>query len=121
MQGDSLSSFWDAQNREPNRWERLRDIFEKLHLVLSKPSLNPRGLDDLLEQVAQRLDEAARLFPQPDWLTVDQGRPEGIETYCGNYVGGMLEILTQAMDALAEERGRELDTGLDGTDGPAPK
>jgi len=116
MQGDPLASFWDAQNREPNRWERLREIFEKLRLVLDKPALRPRGVDDLLEQVEQRLDEAARLFPQPDWLAVDQERPEGIECYCGNYLGGVLEVLAQALETLAEERAVELEAATPETD-----
>jgi|GEM_PF-1863252 len=119
MQGDPLASFWDAQHRESNRWERLREIFEKLRLILDKPSLRPHGTDDLLEQLQQRLDEAARLFPQPDWLAVDQERPEDIERYFGNYVGGMLEALALAMETLAEDRALELETVVPGPDGPS--
>lgn len=119
MQGDPLASFWDAQNREANRWERLREIFEKLRLVIDKPSLRPHGVDAMLEQLQQRLDEAARLFPEPDWLAVDQERVEGVECYCGNYVGGMLEILGQALETLAEARIQEVDAADQDPGGPA--
>lgn len=108
MQADPLASFWDALGREQNRWERLRDVFEKLRMVLEIPSLKPQGVDDLLEQMQQRLDEATRLFPQPDWLAVDQEHPEGIECYCGNYLGAMLDVLSLAVERLSEERAREI-------------
>lgn len=108
---DTLGSFWDALAREPNRWERLREIFEKLRIVLTMPALAPRDADDLLEQVMQRLDEARRLFPEPDWLAVDQEHLQGVELFCANHVGGLLEILSQALERLAEERAREIGGG----------
>ena len=118
MQADPLVSFWDAFGREQNRWERLRDVFEKLRMVLEIPALRPQSGDDLLEQVQQRLDEATRLFPQPDWLAVDQERPEGIECYCGNHLGALLDVLSLAMERLAEERAREcLAEGRGASDG----
>ncbi len=107
MQADSLASFWDAFQREHNRWEKLRDVFEKLRMVLETPGLGVRGVDDLLEQLELRLAEASQLFPEPDWLAVDAGRPEGIECYCANHVGALLEIMAQALEILAEARCRE--------------
>ena len=50
MQGDPLAPGWDGQPREPDRWDRLRDIYEKLRLVLDMPGLAPTGVDDLIEQ-----------------------------------------------------------------------
>jgi hypothetical protein len=114
MHADPLASFWDAFASEHNRWERLREIFEKLRIVLTTPSLAPLGVDDLLEQMEHRLDEASRLFPEPNWLAVSQNRPEGIECYCANHLGAMLEVLTQSLVRLAEERTRELAPGFPG-------
>lgn len=114
MQANALASFWDAFAREPNRWERLREIFEKLRIVLTSPALAPRGVEDLLDQLEQRLDEARQLFPEPDWLAVDQERPQGIEGFCANHLGGMLEILALAVERLAEERSREIAPGTSG-------
>lgn len=121
MQANALASFWDAFAREPSRWERLQEIFEKLRIVLTSPALAPRGPDDLLEQLEQRLEEARQLFPEPDWLAVDQEHPEGIEGYCANHLGGMLEILSLALERLAEERSREIGPGLPGGPGPEGK
>ena len=121
MQANALASFWDAFAREPNRWERLREIFEKLSIVLTTPALAPRGADDLLEQLEQRLDEAMELFPQPDWLDADHEHPEGIEQYCANHLGGMLEILSLALERLGEERSREVAGCGAGEGGPAPE
>jgi hypothetical protein len=114
MQADPLSPAWDGKNREPSRWERLRDIYEKLRLVLDMPSLSLGGVDDLLEQLEQRLDEAALIFPEPDWLSEDLSGAEGMERYCGNHVGALLEALAQAVSRLAEERARELADGTCG-------
>ncbi|WP_300163595.1 hypothetical protein [Solidesulfovibrio sp.] len=107
MQSDMMASFWEAQGREPNRWERLRDVFEKLSMVLDMPSLCPGGVDDLLEQLEQRLLEAEQLFPEPDWLSVDTATPEGLETYCANHVGALLGVLIRAVETLSEERAAE--------------
>lgn len=107
MQSNPIGAFWEAQNREQNRWERLREVFEKLRLVLDVPTLCVRGVDDILEQLEQRLAEAAQLFPEPDWLNVDTISPDGIEHYCANHVGALLEVLERAIAALAEERARE--------------
>ena len=119
MEADALASFWDAFTREPNRWERLREIFEKLQIVLTTPALEPRGVEDLLDQLEQRVDEARLFFPQPDWLAAQyQEQPEGIEAYCANELGGVLEILSLALERLAEERCRELGSDGPGGDGP---
>jgi len=117
MQSDLMASFWEAQNREPNRWERLREVFEKLRLVLDMPALCLGGVDDLLDQLEQRLGEATLLFPEPDWLSVETTRPEGIEQYCGNHMGAVLEILGRTIEALAEKRARELASAPDAGDG----
>jgi hypothetical protein len=119
MHANALASFWDAFAREPNRWERLQEIFEKLQIVLSTPSLAPRGMDDLLEQMEQRLDEARKLFPEPDWLAVDQEQPQGIECYCANHLGALLDIVSQALERLAEERAREIEPEIVAGGGPA--
>ena len=111
MQSDLMAAFWEAQNREPNRWERLREVFEKLRIVLDMPTLCLGGVDDLLDQLEQRLAEASLLFPEPDWLSVETARPEGIEQYCGNHIGAVLEILGRTVSTLAEERARELAGG----------
>lgn len=116
MQADPLAPVWDGQNRESNRWERLRDIYEKLRLVLDMPALGLGGIDDLLEQLEDRLDEATLLFPEPDWLDGDVSGPEGMEHYCGNHLGAFVEVLLQAVGRLAEERARELVGGADGTE-----
>ena len=118
MQSDEMASFWEAQGREPDRWERLRDVFEKLRMVLDMPALCPGGSGDLLEQLEQRLLEAEQLFPEPDWLSVDTAAPEGIETYCANHVGAALAILLRAVETLAERRAGELAAGP-GAGGPA--
>ncbi len=112
MQGDPLAPSWDGQHREPDRWDRLRDIYEKLRLVLDVPGLRPTGVDDLIEQLEQRLDEAGALFPEPDWLGDGQADgPETAERSCANHVGALLEILSRAVAALAEQRARELASG----------
>jgi hypothetical protein len=110
-----MTSFWEAQNREPNRWERLREVFEKLRMVLDMPALGLGGADDLLAQLEERLAEASLLFPEPDWLATDMTSPEGLEQYCGNHMGATLETLSRIVETLVEERARELagnpDTG----------
>lgn len=111
MRSDTMATFWEAQNREPNRWEKLRDVFEKLRMVLDMPSLCLGGPDDLLEQLEQRLTEAGQLFPEPDWLSVDPASPEGLEQYCANHVGALLEILNCTVEVLAEKRAREIALG----------
>lgn len=111
MRSDIMATFWEAHNREPNRWERLREVFEKLRMVLDMPSLCLGGADDLLEQLEQRLAEAEQLFPEPDWLSVDQTRPEGLEQYCANHVAALLEILIRTVEMLAEKRAREMAVG----------
>ena len=108
MQSDEMASFWEAQGRGPNRWERLRDVFEKLRMVLDMPALCPGGSGDLLEQLEQRLIEAEQLFPEPDWLSADTASPEGIEKYCANHLGAVLAILLHAVETLAEQHAREL-------------
>jgi hypothetical protein len=113
MQSDPMATFWEAQNREPNRWERLRETFEKLRLVLDMPALCLGGADDLLEQLEQRLLEAGQLFPEPDWLSADTTSPEGIEQYCANHVGVVLEVLSRAVYALDDERARESSCATD--------
>ena len=115
MQSDPIGAFWEAQNREQNRWERLREIFEKLRLVLDMPSLCLGGFDDILEQLEQRVGEASFLFPEPDWLRLDTASPEGIELYCANHVGALLDVLGRVVAVLAEERARELADGSCGT------
>jgi len=116
MQADPMASFWDAEKREPNRWERLRNEFEKLRLLLDMPALCLGGADDLLEQLELRLCEAAQLFPEPDWLAVDTRSPEGMEHYCGNHVGALLDVFLRVVDALAQERARELDADVHADD-----
>ena len=111
MRSDPMASFWEGQNREPNRWERLRDVFEKLRMVLDMPALCLGGADDVLEQLEQRLAEAAQLFPEPDWLTVDLGRPEGLECYYANHVGALLDVMSRTVEVLAEKRAREMGGG----------
>ncbi|KHK02306.1 hypothetical protein [Desulfovibrio sp. TomC] len=108
MQADPLAPTWDGQSRESNRWERLRDIYEKLRLVLDMPALGLGGIDDLLEQLEQRLDEASLLFPEPDWLDTGVSGSDGMEHYCGNHLGAFVEVLLRAVGRLAEERAREL-------------
>jgi len=107
MQADPLASFWEANSCEPNRWDRLRDIFEKLRIVLEVPGMCPGGADDLLEQLELRLDEAAALFPESDWLLAGLDGPEAVERYCGNHVGMMLGVLAGVAEALARQRARE--------------
>ncbi len=115
MQGDPLAPSWDGQHREPDRWDRLRDIYEKLRLVLDMPGLAPTGVDDLVEQLEQRLDEAGALFPEPDWLCDGQADgAEAAERTCANHMGALLEILSRAVAALAEQRARELASGQGG-------
>ena len=112
MQGDSLVAGWDGQHREPDRWDRLRDIVERLRLVLDVPGLGPVGVDDLIEQLEARLDEAGALFPEPDWLADAGGDgPEGVERGCANHLGALLAVLSQAVAVLAEQRARELAAG----------
>ena len=111
MQADPLAPPWDGQDRESNRWERLRDIYEKLRFVLDMPALSLGGVDDLLEQLEQRLDEATLLFPEPDWLDEDVSGPEGLERYCGNHMGAFVDVLLRVVGRLAEERARELADG----------
>lgn len=111
MHADPLPPLWGGQNRDPNRWERLRDIYEKLRMVLDMPGLCLGGVDDLLEQLEQRLDEATLLFPEPDWLDEDVSGPEGLEQYCANHMGALLDVLVRAVAAVAEERARELAGG----------
>ncbi|WP_428561307.1 MAG: hypothetical protein ACP59X_18635 [Solidesulfovibrio sp. DCME] len=111
MQSDPMASFWEAQSREPSRWERLREVFEKLRMVLDMPALCLGGADDLLEQLEQRLAEAEQLFPEPDWLSVDTATPEGLEQYCANHVGALLEVLVRAVERLAEKRAEEMAAG----------
>lgn len=111
MRSDSMATFWEAHNRELNRWERLRDVFEKLRMVLDMPSLCLGGADDLIEQLEQRLAEAEVLFPEPDWLSVDQTSPEGLERYCANHMGALLEVLGRTVELLAEKRAREMAGG----------
>ena len=108
MRSDMMAAFWEAQNREPNRWERLRVVFEKLRMVLDMPAMGLGSADDLLEQLEQRLVEAGQLFPEPDWLAVDMSGPEGVERYCANHVGAMLEVLLLAVERLAETRAAEM-------------
>ncbi|MYL81834.1 hypothetical protein GTA51_01610 [Desulfovibrio aerotolerans] len=115
MHADTLAPLWEGQNREPNRWERLRNVYEKLRLVLDMPGLSLGGVDDLLEQLEQRLSEATLLFPEPDWLDEDVSGPEGLERYCANHMGALLDVLVQAVEQLAEERARELALGTGGT------
>ena len=115
MHADTLAPLWEGQNREPNRWERLRNVYEKLRLVLDMPGLSLGGVDDLLEQLEQRLDEATLLFPEPDWLDEDVSGPEGLERYCANHMGALLDVLVQAVGQLAEERAKELALGTGGT------
>jgi len=115
MQADPLSPTWDGKNHESNRWERLRDIYEKLRLVLDMPGMRLGGVEDLLEQLEQRLDEATLVFPEPDWLDEDVSGPTGMERYCANHMGALLEVLSQAVALLAEERARELADGTCGT------
>jgi len=114
MHADSPPPLWEGHNREPNRWERLRDIYEKLRLVLEMPGLGLGGVDDLLEQLEQRLDEATLLFPEPDWLDEDLAGPEGQERHCANHVGALLDVLALAVERLAEERAKELALGTCG-------
>lgn len=114
MHADPLAPLWDGQNREPNRWERLRNVYEKLRLVLEMPGLSLGGVDDLLEQLEQRLDEATLLFPEPDWLDQEVSSPEGLERYCANHVGALLDVLARTVAVLAEERARELALGPGG-------
>lgn len=117
MRSDTKASFGEAFQREQNRWERLRDVFEKLRMILDMPAFCPGGADDLLDQLEQRLAEAAQLFPEPDWLAGAATDPEGLETYCANHVGAMLEILRQTVEQLAEKRAAELaDCGRDGVE-----
>ncbi len=108
MQSDPMALFGEAQSRVPHRWERLRDVFEKLRMVLDRPALCPGGVDDLLQQLEQRLAEASNLFPDPDWFGVDTATSDGLERYCGNHLGAALDILGRVVEALAEERAREL-------------
>ncbi|MEA4855065.1 MAG: hypothetical protein AAGU21_12400 [Solidesulfovibrio sp.] len=108
MQPDMMASFWEDQGREPNRWERLRDVSEKLRLVLDMPALCLGGADDVLEQLEQRLTEAEQLFSEPDWLSVDPATPEGLERYCANHVGALLEVLVRTVEMLAEKRAVEM-------------
>lgn len=115
MHADPPAPLWEGQDREPNRWERLRDIYEKLRLVLEMPELGLGGVDDLLEQLEQRLDEATLLFPEPDWLDADRSGPGGQEQYCANHIGAMLEVLARAVERLAQERARELAQGAGGS------
>ncbi|EFL51149.1 conserved hypothetical protein [Solidesulfovibrio fructosivorans JJ]] len=117
MRSDVMAAFWEAQKREPNRWERLREIFEKLSMVLEMPSMCLGNADDLLEQLEQRLNEAGQLFPEPDWLAFDATGPEGLEQYCANHMGGMLETLIQVVERLAEERAEERAAGVSGPGG----
>ncbi|OLN24785.1 hypothetical protein DVDV_3915 [Desulfovibrio sp. DV] len=114
MQADPLAPPWDGQDRESNRWERLRDIYEKLRLVLDMPALSLGGVDDLLEQLELRLDEANLLFPEPDWLDEDVSGPSGMERYCGNHMGAFVDVLLRVVGRLAEERARELADGTCG-------
>jgi uncharacterized membrane protein YccC len=118
MQSDSMASFWEAQSREPNRWERLRDVYEKLRMVLDMPALCLGGVDDLVEQLEQRLAEAEQLFPEPDWLAVDTTSPEGLEQYCANHVGALLGVLASTVEILADKRARELAACSDADQGP---
>lgn len=108
MQSDMMASFWEAQSREPNRWERLREISEKLRMVLDMPAMCLGGVDDLLEQMEQRLTEAQQLFPEPDWLADDTTSPEGLEQYCANHVGALLHVFGLAAEVLADKRAREM-------------
>ncbi|MHC1789998.1 hypothetical protein [Solidesulfovibrio sp.] len=116
MHADPLPPLWGGQNRDPNRWERLRDIYEKLRMVLDMPGLCPGGVDDLLEQLEQRLEEATLLFPEPDWLDEDLSGPGDREQYYANHMGALLDVLVLAVAAVAEERAREAACGAD----PAP-
>ena len=112
MQADPLSPAWDGQQRDPDQWDRLRDIYERLRLVLDMPALGPTGVDDLIEQLEQRLDEASALFPEPDWLgNGPETGPEAVEQTCANHLGALLDVLSRAVALLAEERARELASG----------
>ncbi len=119
MQSDIMASFWEAQSREQNRWERLRDVFEKLRMVLEMPEMSLGGPDDLLQQLEQRLAEAEQLFPEPDWLSVETSSPDGLECYCANHVGALLEVLLSCVERLADLRAVEIGTGTGAVRGPS--
>ncbi len=108
MQADPLTPFWDDDALGPNRWDRLREIFEKLRLVADAPVMRPGGVDGLLDQLEMRLAEAAELFPEEDWLLVGGEGGDAVERQCGSHVGALLGVLLGVMAALDRERAGEM-------------
>ena len=108
MQADPLAFYGDDDARGPNRWDRLREIFEKLRLVADAPAMRPGGVAGLIEQLEMRLTEAAELFPEEDWLLVGGEGGDAVERQCGSHVGALLGVLLGVMDALDRERAREM-------------
>lgn len=87
-----------------HRWERLREVFEKLRIYLENPRLRCQGAADLVEQLETRLSEAARLFPEPDWMGLAEGHGDaGREANRAGVVGASITVLLLAVEALREE------------------
>ena len=105
MHADLTAFLGEAPEGEPTRWERLREVFEKLRLVLEMPALGLDGTDDLLEQLEQR---HSRWRPDGFSAMPTDLTPFGADRIAGSVVewaqNGLQELLPAGLDLGSLDR-----------------